>query len=168
MADLFKSIPKIEKMTKLEILLLIIFIIYLIFPIGTPEPIKSFIISPMGYVTIFIITLGLFFYSHPILAILYIFVAYELLNRSNVIENKRINREIKKQIHAAETATNLPSKEQESKDAEMVSMNPPANLTLEEEVVNKLAPIGVSHETNFVITGFQPVTDNIGSAANFM
>lgn len=164
MADLLKSFPKIEKMTKLEMLLLFIFIIYLIFPIGTPELIKSFILSPMGYVTIFIVTLYLFFYSHPILAILYVFVAYELLNRSNIAEKQKRQQIQPKQVRFSDKG----DESQLKKDAEMVSMNPPAKLTLEEELVNQLAPVGVTVESKYVVTNFQPVSDNIDTASPYV
>ena len=161
MANLFKSLPKIDNMNNLEVLLLILFVIYLIFPIGTPEFLRGFIISPMGYVLIFIVTLYLFFYSHPILAILYIFVAYELLNRSNVVTKNQASSTQTKQVRFDTKADVSQSK----KDVELAAMNPPAHATLEEEVVNKLAPIGVSQETNYVITDFHPVADNIDTAS---
>ena len=165
MADLMKSFPKIEKMTKLEILLLFVFVIYLIFPIGTPDILKSFIISPMGYVTIFIVTLYLFFYSHPILAILYIFVAYELLNRSNKIAQlQHASNMQRKQVSFNEQDND----NELNKNSEMVSMNPLANVSLEEEIVNTNVPVGVSQSTTYVTTSFQPITDKIGSASNYM
>jgi hypothetical protein len=165
MADLFKSLPKIEKMNRLEMLLLFIFVVYLIFPIGTPSILKDYIISPMGYVTIFIVTLYLFFYSHPILAILYIFVAYELLNRSNKASMQQVQ-------HVHNTINKnkqVRFNEQPAKvDEKVVSVAPKQSTTLEEEIINKNAPVGVSQGTNFVITGFQPITDKIGSASNYM
>ena len=162
MADLFKSLPKLGKMTRLEMLLLFVFVIYLIFPIGTPGVLKDYIISPMGYLTIFIVTLYLFFYSHPILAILYIFVAYELLNRSNKASMQHVSSTPmpKKQVRFNEQPAKV--------DEQVVSVAPKTQTTLEEEVINKNAPVGVSQSTNFVTTAFQPITDKIGSASNYM
>ena len=163
MADLFKSLPKIEKMTSLEMLLLFVFVVYLIFPIGTPSILKDYIISPMGYVTIFIVTLYLFFYSHPILAILYIFVAYELLNRSNkafLQQVQNVSKDNSKQVRFVEQPAKV--------DEQVVSVAPKTPTTLEEEIINKNAPVGVSQTTNFVTTAFQPITDKIGSASNYM
>ena len=168
MADLFKSLPKLGKMTSLEMLLLVVFVVYLIFPIGTPSLLKDYIISPMGYVTIFIITLYLFFYSHPILAILYIFVAYELLNRTNKatiqqhVHQQHINN-IKnngKQVRFNEQPAKV--------DEKVAPIAPKTHTTLEEEVINTNVPVGVSQPTNFVNTAFQPITDKIGTASNYM
>lgn len=65
-----------------ELFLLGIFVIYLVFPVNVPI-INDLIASPIGFIVIFIVSILLFLYTNPILAILYIFVAYELLRRSS-------------------------------------------------------------------------------------
>ena len=76
------------KYSFIEILLFVIFVAYLIFPIKTPFFLASMVDSTFGIIGIFIVIIYLFFYANPILAILYIFVAYELVRRSSEITGR--------------------------------------------------------------------------------
>ena len=144
----------VKRMSMLEMTVAAIFIIYLIFPIQTPTSLAGAIDSPIGMVSIFIVTVYLFFYEHPILAILYVFVAYELMRRS---------------AHGAlKTVQIMPNVEgQKKKDSELKAMNPPTETSLEEAVVSKMAPIGKSEASVFQPSSFQPVASNVGSASVF-
>ena len=82
----FKQIFK--SLTKLEIILLVVFIIYIIFPVDTPTIFVDYVDSPLGMLTIFIITIYLFFHTNPIIAIIYVLVAYELLRRTSQNKGK--------------------------------------------------------------------------------
>jgi len=142
-----KLSDSIKTISPLEIFIIIIFILYLIIPVETPLLIGSFIDSPLGIITLFIITISLFIYTNPILGILYIFVAYELMRRStntyghlNIIQN-------------------TPS--QLMKDIELTAMNPIQEKTLEEEIIEVRAPVGKSNEIEFVDSNFKPVSDKI-------
>ena len=130
----------------LEVLLFIVFDLYLVFPIGTPDFLASLVDSPLGMVVIFCVTLFLFLYTTPILGILYIFVAYELLRRSA--------RTTGRTAYIQYTPT------QEKRDSNMRAMNPPKETTLEEEVVSTMAPIGHSEPGRFIDTTFKPVAEN--------
>ena len=149
-------IPKINSFIKsppLELILFVIFVIYLIFPIQSPEWIADIVDSSLGMTAIFCITVFLFFYAHPFLAILYVFVAFELIRRSARISGK--------------TAYIQYTPSQEKRDANMKAMNPPLETSLEEEVVSTMAPIG--HGTGnkmYVDTEFKPVSENIHNASN--
>ena len=139
-ASVFKSF------STLEISLLIIFILYLVLPIQTPGYLAPSINSSFGMIIIFIVTIYLFFYSNPILAIIYIFVGYELLRRSSVYTGK------------VTLQTYTPS--QAKINQEMIDMNPPKVVTVEEEVISKMAPI--PHD--YVETTFRPIMEkNEGS-----
>ena len=178
--DFLKSFVKVGDMSKIELLLLASFVVYLVFPIGTPTWASHFIISPIGYLTIFIVTVFLFFYTHPVLAILYIFVAYELLNRSNkaLEKGKRHgSRPRHVQINdVPEYSDDEPTYAEYEYENENEDVSSPSFFesitndsdTLEEEMVNTMAPIGVSQRTNYITTGFKPVMDNHGEAANYM
>jgi len=71
-----------------EIVVLVIFILYLIFPVSTPGELSPYIESPLGVVLLLIMIVALFLYSHPIVAVLFMFVAYTLLRRSAVVQPK--------------------------------------------------------------------------------
>lgn len=145
-----------KSMTSLEIAALVVFIVYLIFPFETPSFLVGTVNTPIGLMVIFVITLYLFFYTNPVLGIIYIFVAYELLRRSStqflkprvidytVTEDKRMN--------------------------EMVSMNPPnpiVSITLEEEVVQKMNPARSQFLAGGISSSFKPVTGRCTGASKY-
>lgn len=147
-------IESINKVPPLEILLFIIFVLYIVFPFETPSSIAYMVDSPLGMISIFCVTLYLFLYTNPVLGILYIFVAYELLRRSsNVTARSAIIQYV-------------PS--QSNKDAELKQMNPPVEKTLEEEMVDIRAPIGKSSAVEFVNSDFKPVADKIVNGASLI
>ena len=135
-----------------ELALMVVFIVYLVFPINTPRFIAPYVESPLGIVCIFAITVYLFIYSHPILAILYIFVAYELLRRTS----KSVV--IKAVQHTPSQAT---------KDKEMKQMNPKKAETLEEEIVEKMAPVGRSDASVYVSSTYKPTAEKLVGASLF-
>jgi len=144
--------PKILKsFTNLELILLGCFIIYVVFPISTPPYLAGFIESSLVMLLLFLVTIFLFFYTNPILGVIFVFVAYELLRRSSHISGK--------------TAIIQHTPSQFMKDIEMASMNPPKKETLEEEIVEKMAPIGKSDMSVYTPSSFKPVAENVGSAS---
>ena len=137
----------------LEIVLMLVFLVFIVFPVQIPEGISQMVDTSLGMLSIFIVTVLLFLYTHPVLAILYVFVAYELIRRSTRVTGK--------------TAYIQYTPTQEKRDAYMQAMNPPKIFTLEEEMVSKLAPIIVPDTTpsQHVETSFRPVADSIGNAS---
>ena len=128
--DSFSSLFKKEKMG--ELLLLILFILYLIMGYPTPEPVANVIDTIPGKVVLFILVVYLFVYSNPLLAVLSLFVAFDLIRRSS-------------------NATGLdalkkyePSEEKKSSQFTAYNQFP---YTLEQEVVKKMAPIVQSGAT---------------------
>jgi len=147
-------VKTLQSLSKLEIALLIVFILFVVLPIQVPEFLAEMVDSSLGMLTVFIVTVYLFFNVNPIIAIVYVFVAYELLRRSSQ-KSGRV-------VIAKYTPT------QAKKDAQMKAMNPPIIETLEEEVVQKMAPIGHSDPSIFVATTFKPVADKTNSASLYV
>jgi MFS superfamily sulfate permease-like transporter len=146
------EIPKILKsFNNLELILLSCFVIYIVFPISTPSFLAGFIESSLGMLLLFLVTIFLFFYTNPILGVIFVFVAYELLRRSSHLIGK------------AAIIQHTPS--QLKKDIEMSSMNPPKRETLEEEMVEKMAPVGKSELSIYTPSSFKPVAESVGSAS---
>jgi len=146
------EIPKILKsFNNLELILLGCFIVYIILPITPPPFLSSFINSSLGMLFLFSIAIFLFFYTNPILGVVFVFVAYELLRRSTLVGG------------SIDIMQYTPT--QFKKDAEMVRMNPPKKETLEEEIVEKMAPIGKSDISVYTMSSFKPVAENVGSAS---
>lgn len=174
-----------RKITMIEILILVIFVIYLVLPVKTPHSIAPFIESPLGIVVIFLLAIFLFLYSNPILAVLFVFVAYELLRRSIV----KLSPSVPNVSYVQYTPETV-KRETEMNKANAIMPDPinPVNVkhaendavvnepiiqlpvlsehvSLEEEVVNKMAPIGKSEPVSFKPSGFHPVMDNAHSAS---
>ena len=138
----------LKSISPLEIFLFILFVVYIVFSIPTPNLLVPLIDSPLGLGVVTIITLYLFLYTTPILGILSIFVAYELLRRSSKITGKTQILEY--------TPTQI------KKDKYMKEMNPPTNsMTLEEEVVKEMAPIGKSDPSTYIDTSYKPIADKV-------
>lgn len=149
------KIPEsIKSIPPLEIALIILFILYIVFPFNTPKMLASSIDSPLGMIAIFCVTVYLFMYTHPILAILYIFVAYELIRRSSQVTGK------------VAMVKYTPS--QINKDIELRAMNPPQEKTLEEDIIDIRAPIGKNPPLQFVDSGFKPVSDKMIAGASMV
>jgi hypothetical protein len=143
----------VKSFSKVELGLIGLFIIYLVFPIDTPHFLARYVDSSLGMLAMFVITVFLFLYSNPFLAVLFIFVAYELLRRSAQV------------AHTQTVIQHTPA--QTKKDAEMRAMNPPKKATLEEEVVDKMAPIGHSDPVTYMTTSFTPVAESTNGASQY-
>lgn len=143
----------VKSLSNLELSVLVVFAIYLAMPIQMPAYVANMIDSPMGMLSIFLVTIYLFLYANPILAILYVFVAYEMLRRSSNVAGR------------VEMIPYTPS--QIKKDAQMNAMNPPKATSLEEEIVEQMAPIGQSDLSVYTPSSFKPVAEKIGSASMY-
>ena len=145
----------IKSASPIEIVLFVAFVVYLVFPIATPDVLANVIDTPLGIITLFIITLCLFVYTNPILGIIYIFVAYEVLRRST----KKVP------VNTPSYFPNVTTPSESTKTAEMVRMNPPRATSLEEEMVHKMAPIGHSDQSVYIESAYKPVSENTKNAA---
>jgi hypothetical protein len=72
-----------KPMKQIEIVALVIFVVFLLFPFRIPSNLAKLINNPLGFLIIFIIIIFLFLKAHPILALVYLLVAYELVRRSS-------------------------------------------------------------------------------------
>jgi hypothetical protein len=78
-----KNVKSFTSLKTTEIVALVFFILYLVFPVQTPSYAASYVESPLGIALIVTITVALFLYSNPLLAVLFVFVGYTLLRRSS-------------------------------------------------------------------------------------
>ena len=118
-----------KKENRTELVLVILFIVYLILGLKTPEPIANLVDTLAGKIVIFIIVIYLFMHTNPFLAILALFVAYNLIRRSSMITG----------LDALQKYA--PSEEKKSSQFTAYNQFP---YTLEQEVVAKMAPISQS------------------------
>jgi hypothetical protein len=163
-----KLLPSsVKNMKTYEIILLIAFILYIILPIYPTKSISRVAESPLGIVIFFCITVALFIYTNPILGVVYILVAYEVLRRSSEVNMNNVHQSniIDSQnypIESTRTTRTIPTT-QTSKDDQLQSMNNfPNTPSLEEEVIQISIPSNqkqskvVEVENNFL-----PVADNV-------
>ena len=150
------NILELKKFGALDIILLALFVIYIVFPIPSPQWMVPLIDSPIGMLFIFVVTISLFVYRSPILGVLYIFVAYELLRRNHyVAPSNQIVSNTQYVVNRVPKA--IPT--QSEKNAELQELNPPHSSTLEEEIVAKETPVGVSQLPVGLETSFHPAND---------
>jgi len=140
----------VKSISPFEIVLFIAFILYIVIPVQLPDLIRQYADGPISMIILFGIVVYLFLYTNPALGILGIFVAYELLRRSAD--------PIGRAAYIQYTPTEI------KREADLKEMNPPKPPTLEEEVVDKMAPIGHSDPASFVDTEFKPIADGTHNA----
>lgn len=140
-----KFLNSLKTISPLEIFLFIIITFYILFSVQTPPFLIPFIDSPLGMITLFIITICLFVYTNPILGVLFIFASYELIRRSSI------------DVGLSSIIEYTPT--QRTKDIDLQNMNPPQPTSLEEEIINIRAPIGKGQEVEFMDSNFKPIAD---------
>jgi hypothetical protein len=109
-----------------ELLLMTIFIIYLIMGNNTPNSVANMVNSLTGKFVIFVVVIGMFIYTNPLLAILSIFVSYELIRRSSRASGMNALKKYE------------PSEQKKMSQFTAFNQFP---YTLEQEMVKKMAPI---------------------------
>ncbi len=145
--DSFSSLFKKEHMG--ELTLVILFIIYLIMGYKTPEPIASVIDTLVGKIVIILIVIYMFMHNNPILAVLALFVAFDLMRRSSMTTG----------IDALQKYA--PTEEKKSSQFSAFNQFP---YTLEQEVVKKMAPI-VQTGSTMTKPSYKPLLDNLYDAS---
>ena len=146
---MLKKNDSVNKLMNGQSLLFIIFVIYIIFNIQTPDAVASIIDSTLGYVVI----IGLFALMavnlNPLVTLVGIFAIYLLFKRSSMATG------------SLAMVKFLPTENAKSQYLSAFNQFP---VTLEEEVVQKMAPLqagpAMSPKT------FSPVLDDLHEAAN--
>jgi hypothetical protein len=146
-----KFLNNFKKMTQLEMVLALLFVLYIVLPVEMPDLISQLIDGSMGMLVLFGLAVYMFFNVNPVLAVLFVFVAYELLRRSSKTTGKEV------------IMKHTPS--QAKKDEKMKKMNPVKKETLEEEIVDKMAPVGKSEMLSYVTSSFSPVAEEVNGAS---
>ena len=142
-SGLFKK----ENMSQLS--LAILFIIYLIMGYKTPESLANIIDTLVGKIVIFIMVIVIFMNANPILAVLSLFVAFDLIRRSSSVTG----------IDALKRY--LPTEEKKSSQFTAFNQYP---YTLEQEVVKKMAPI-VQSGSSLTKASYMPTLENLHDAS---
>lgn len=138
--------------------------VYLFSGVMTPISVATIVTSPLGIMLLFGLVVALFAYTHPLIGIVGIFAAYELVRRSPRQIGGMANMPM---ISGTSTMLTSHTPSQEQKNMEMVAMNNSQqnSRTLEEDVVSSMAPIGRSDPITFMSSSYKPVsTPTIGAS----
>ena len=133
-----------------ETLLTLLFIIYLLMGYKTPEPVANLVDTMVGKAVVFVVVVCLFVYTNPILAVLGLFVAFDLIRRSSAATG----------IDALKKYA--PSEEKKSSQFTAFNQFP---YTLEQEIVKKMAPI-IQTSSTATKASYVPMLDNIYDATS--
>jgi hypothetical protein len=143
----FSSLLKKEHMG--ELVLVVLFVIYLIMGLKTPEPVAGMVDTLVGKIVIFIMIIYLFMHANPILAVLALFVGFDLIRRSSMATG----------IDALQKFA--PSEEKKSSQFTAFNQFP---YTLEQEVVAKMAPV-MKSGSSLSQASYKPLLDNLYDAS---
>lgn len=133
-----------------QLLLAVIFILYILIQTKTPSMLAGYIDTPVGNIIVAVVAISTFYYSNPIVGLLGLIAAYELVRRSKIdnVENSY------KQLVSSES----------SKFKVMEKLNEDKKVvTLEEEMVEQMAPL-VKHDAS-PNSNYQPILDTMHDAA---
>ena len=143
----FSSLLKKEHMG--ELVLVVLFIIYLIMGSKTPEPVAGLVDTLVGKIVIFVTIIYLFMHANPILAVLALFVGFDLIRRSSMATG----------IDALQRFA--PSEEKKASQFTAFNQFP---YTLEQEVVAKMAPV-MQSGSSLSQASYKPLLDNLYDAS---
>ena len=127
-----------------ELVLVILLIIYLVLGFKTPEPIANIVDSLVGKIVIFIIVVLMFMHANPFLAILTLFVAFDLIRRSSMATGLDALRKF------------APSEQKKQSQYTAFNQFP---YTLEQEIVTKMAPI-MKSGSSLSKASYKPLIEN--------
>ena len=143
----FSSLLKKEHMG--ELVLVVLFIIYLIMGLKTPEPVAGMVDTLVGKIVIIVTIIYLFMHANPILAVLALFVGFDLIRRSSMATG----------IDALQKYA--PTEEKKSSQFTAFNQFP---YTLEQEVVAKMSPI-MKSGSSLSQASYKPLLDNLYDAS---
>jgi len=139
----------LNKEHRSQLILTIILIAYLILGLQTPQPVAFLVNNMVGKIVIFLIVIYMFLHMNPILAVISLVAAFDLIRRSsNTVYNNLLQ-------------TYIPS--EENKMGQFTAFNQ-FPYTLEQEVVKKMAPI-VQSGSVLNKASYQPLLDNLYDAS---
>jgi hypothetical protein len=132
-----------------ELTLIILFIVYLVMGYKTPEPVAGLVDTLIGKIVLFVVVVYLFLHANPILAVLALFVAFDLVRRSSVVTG----------IDALQKYAPTEAK----KSSQFTAFNQ-FPYTLEQEIVKKMAPI-IQTGSSLTKASYKPTLDELYDAS---
>jgi hypothetical protein len=132
-----------------QLLLLIVLVLYIVFNINTPSSIAPYIDNIYSNVIIIVLAFFTLMHVNPILGIIALFAAYELIRRSADTNGTTTIKKF------------LPSQSKTNQHLNAFNQFP---ITLEEQMVKKMAPLVQSSGPSQL--DYKPLADNTHQAMN--
>ncbi len=137
---LFNDVSNLVEKNPYENGLAVLLVAYIVLNIKTPTMLTKSIDSTLGNVVIVVVTLSLFYTKNPVLIVLGVVAAYEMIRRSS--------------ISTGTYAMDHSLSSEKKKSKAMKKYNTPVDKTLEEEMVSAIPPMSSSAITP---AGYSPV-----------
>jgi hypothetical protein len=164
--------------TTTEFYLFGLFILYLVIPFNTPHFLHNLMVNPIGLIILLCISVAMFLYTPPILAIVFVLVIYELLRRdgsSNKTYHAPAHNEdnttqeynyvadpiLHQSVESKGEIHNRPTISEPYVEPKRDSVYLPTGDTLEEHIVSERAPIDYSQGGNITESNFKPVNETV-------
>jgi hypothetical protein len=172
MASITKTVSEMMKgMTAPQWILLVLFLVYFVFPVQFPSPIYQAFESIPGMIFVFCVIVYLFLYSNPVLGIFALLAAYEFFYYSTSSYSPATSKTAFLQYAPQPTTTReiQPTEIPGIMETQVIPPTQnPTRLTLEEEMVQSMAPMHNQEANIYVDTRFQPVANSVGGASMYV
>ncbi len=144
-------------MKPFEIILTIILIIFIVAPVEIPLSISEWVHSPLGIIILFGLAVYLFLNASIVVAIVFAVSTSELIRRCYTVTSTA--------AIMTYSVPHVPSND-ESVPTKITML--PSDKSLEEEMIDTRAPIGLNPTVEYVDTSFKPVMDSFTSTATMI
>ena len=142
----------LKKQSMNENILAVLLFVFIVFRISVPDALTPMIASVPGTVIVVLAAVSLFFFTNPIIAILGLIAAYEIISRSGG------------SLSPSAANFNTPSLQQsESRKKQYMNTINGFPVTLEESIVKNMVPL-VSSEPIISSLNYKPVLDPVTGA----
>lgn len=151
-----------KNMKPFEIILTLILIVFIVAPVEIPFSISEWVHSPLGIIIIFGLAVYLFMNASIVVSVIFAVSASELIRRCYAIASTTAVMTYSSP-HISDNDESVPSK---------ISLIPYdkslADKSLEEEIVDTKAPIGLNPTVEYIDTSFKPVMASFTSSATML
>lgn len=164
------KILSFNKLSKLEIITCLILVVYLFMDREPPMYVKKVMSSKYGIALLGLLLILLICFSNPLVTILFIFAAYELVRK--VTDEGFEEEEDEEGIEDGEEEDEEGFEDggEEEVDAQMALDEQFINGgdSLEENVVSEMAPVGEGSVMDYKLTKYKPVEGNLSGTSLVM
>ena len=142
--------PLYKEETRYQTVLAVLFIIYLMSNMVLPPSFTKLVNTQAGMVVVVLAALTVFFHTHPVVGILALLVAYEMIRTAS----RTSPASVYSQVQPTYT----------TKKSRMKAMQPVPRVTLEEQMVKSMVPLALPPSSSDKGPSYLPVLDNINNA----